>query len=88
MSFSIEGKTAIVTGAANGVGLAISKHFVNMGANVVFADMDEEKLKDEISSFAGEDSTYEERGMGMAIVQGAVENVRSVRFAEDFGQVH
>lgn len=56
MSFSIEGKTAIVTGAANGVGLAIGKHFVNMGANVVFADMDEDKLKDEISDFAGGDS--------------------------------
>jgi len=51
MSFSIEGKTAIVTGAANGVGLAIGKHFVSKGANVVFADMDEDKLKDEISDF-------------------------------------
>jgi len=55
MSFSIEGKTAIVTGAANGVGLAIGKHFVTMGANVMFADMDEEKLKDVISDFASED---------------------------------
>ncbi|MDA7426258.1 SDR family NAD(P)-dependent oxidoreductase [Thalassococcus lentus] len=44
MSFSIEGKTAIVTGAANGVGLAIARHFVNKGANVIFADMDEEQL--------------------------------------------
>ncbi|MFZ7091599.1 SDR family NAD(P)-dependent oxidoreductase [Primorskyibacter sp. 2E233] len=44
MSFSIEGKTAIVTGAANGVGLAIARHFVDKGANVVFADMDETRL--------------------------------------------
>ncbi|MEL6640413.1 MAG: SDR family oxidoreductase [Pseudomonadota bacterium] len=51
MSFSIEGKTAIVTGAANGVGLAIGKHFISHGANVVFADMDEERLKDAISDF-------------------------------------
>ena len=55
MSFSIEGKTAIVTGAANGVGLAIGKHFVNNGARVVFADMDEERLKDEISGLGGDD---------------------------------
>ncbi|SDI74049.1 SDR family NAD(P)-dependent oxidoreductase [Lutimaribacter saemankumensis] len=48
MSFSIAGKTAIVTGAANGIGLAIGKHFVDKGANVVFADMDEEKLIKEI----------------------------------------
>ncbi len=44
MSFSIAGKTAIVTGAANGVGLAIGRHFVEKGANVVFADMDEKTL--------------------------------------------
>ncbi|MFY0622349.1 MAG: SDR family oxidoreductase [Pelagimonas sp.] len=44
MGFSIEGKTAIVTGAANGVGLAIARHFVNKGANVMFADMDETGL--------------------------------------------
>lgn len=52
MSFSIAGKTAIVTGAANGVGLAIGRHFVEMGANVVFADMDEKALNHEV----GEDS--------------------------------
>ncbi|KQI72238.1 oxidoreductase [Loktanella sp. 5RATIMAR09] len=52
MSFSISGKTAIVTGAANGVGLAIGRHFVRMGANVVFADMDEKALIHEIGDEA------------------------------------
>ncbi|PXW68897.1 7-alpha-hydroxysteroid dehydrogenase [Loktanella sp. PT4BL] len=52
MSFSISGKTAIVTGAANGVGLAIGRHFVRMGANVVFADMDEKTLIHEIGDEA------------------------------------
>ena len=47
MSFSITGKTAIVTGAANGVGLAIARQFVDQGANVMFADRDEEKLESE-----------------------------------------
>lgn len=47
MSFSITGKTAIVTGAANGVGLAIARHFAEQGANVVCADIDEAKLIDE-----------------------------------------
>lgn len=56
MSFSISGKTAIVTGAANGVGLAIGRHFVRMGANVVFADMDEKTLVHEI----GEEAQKEE----------------------------
>ncbi|PUB10676.1 SDR family NAD(P)-dependent oxidoreductase [Yoonia sediminilitoris] len=55
MSFSIAGKTAIVTGAANGVGLAIGRHFVKMGANVVFADMDEKGLCHELADEAGKD---------------------------------
>jgi 7-alpha-hydroxysteroid dehydrogenase len=48
MSFSISGKTAIVTGAANGVGLAIAKQFVDKGAKVMFADRDEDRLQDEV----------------------------------------
>ncbi|MGV6850473.1 MAG: SDR family NAD(P)-dependent oxidoreductase [Marinibacterium sp.] len=48
MSFSISGKTAIVTGAANGIGLAIGRQFAEKGANVMFADMDETRLKDEL----------------------------------------
>ena len=48
MSFAISGKTAIVTGAANGVGLAIARHFAREGANVVFADMDEAQLTHEV----------------------------------------
>jgi 7-alpha-hydroxysteroid dehydrogenase len=48
MSFSIAGKTAIVTGAANGIGLAVGRHFADHGANVMFADMDEKRLEKEL----------------------------------------
>lgn len=48
MSFSIAGKTAIVTGAANGIGLAIARQFAEKGANVMFADMDEKALASEL----------------------------------------
>ena len=57
MSFSINGKTAIVTGAANGVGLAIARHFADHGANVVFADMDEEHLVKEVGEAAAKDDS-------------------------------
>ncbi len=57
MSFSISGKTAIVTGAANGVGLAIGRHFLDQGANVVFADMDEEALNRELGELAKEEGS-------------------------------
>ncbi len=55
MSISIAGKTAVVTGAANGVGLAIARHFVDRGANVMFADMDEKKLANELGEDIAED---------------------------------
>ncbi len=49
MSFSIADKTAIVTGAANGIGLAIARQFAENGANVMFADMDEKGLAAELA---------------------------------------
>ncbi|MEM6564167.1 MAG: SDR family oxidoreductase [Pseudomonadota bacterium] len=56
MSFSISGKTAIVTGAANGIGLAIARQFVDKGANVMCADMDERKLLEEWGNQSDEGS--------------------------------
>lgn len=56
MSFSVEGKSAIVTGAANGIGLAIARHLLESGAHVMFADMDEDRLKDELSGDADSDT--------------------------------
>ena len=45
---SLVGKTAIITGAANGVGLSVSKLFCEEGANVVLADIDESTLEEEV----------------------------------------
>ncbi|MCP5072389.1 MAG: SDR family oxidoreductase [Rhodobacteraceae bacterium] len=56
MSFSIEGKTAIITGAANGIGLEISRHFSDQGANVMLVDMDEDKLNAEADAIDGDGS--------------------------------
>ena len=52
MSLSISGKTAIVTGAAKGIGLAVARHFVAKGANVMFADIDEASLEAEVGEEA------------------------------------
>jgi NAD(P)-dependent dehydrogenase (short-subunit alcohol dehydrogenase family) len=40
----LEGRTAVVTGAAGGIGLAIVEAFVAEGMHVVMADMDEQRL--------------------------------------------
>ena len=55
MSLSIQGKTAIITGAANGVGLAIARHFIERGARVMLADRDEAGLIDEVGDAAQEE---------------------------------
>lgn len=56
MSFSIAGKTAIVTGAANGIGLAIARRFLDADANVMLADIDEARLEAELEALsAGEE---------------------------------
>ncbi|MDO9639447.1 MAG: SDR family oxidoreductase [Pseudotabrizicola sp.] len=52
MSLSITGKTAIVTGAAKGIGLAVARHFQAKGANVMFVDIDEDSLDAELGAEA------------------------------------
>jgi NAD(P)-dependent dehydrogenase (short-subunit alcohol dehydrogenase family) len=41
----LEGRAAIVTGAAQGLGLSISKRFLEQGARVLMADLQKEKLQ-------------------------------------------
>lgn len=57
MSFSISGKVAVVTGSANGIGLAIARHFLDQGAHVMFADMDDDRLEAEVAEL-GENARY------------------------------
>lgn len=52
MTLSITGKTAIVTGAAHGIGHAIARHFVDRGARVMFADSDETALHEHLGDTA------------------------------------
>lgn len=50
MSFSISGKNVIVTGAANGIGLAIARQFADKGANVMCADLNEKALAEQLGT--------------------------------------
>jgi 3-oxoacyl-[acyl-carrier protein] reductase len=44
LAFDFRGRTAIVTGAARGIGLELSRFFTAAGAHVVLVDLDREEL--------------------------------------------
>lgn len=54
MAVGLAGKAAIVTGAAQGVGLAIARGLARAGASVMMADADEPRLAAEVAAIAAE----------------------------------
>ncbi len=52
---SLDNKVAIVTGGARGIGLAIARRYLDDGARVVIADVDEAAGKDAVETIAAPD---------------------------------
>ncbi|KAA6463404.1 SDR family oxidoreductase [Acidobacteria bacterium AB60] len=52
MPFSLEGKTAIVTGSGRGIGRAIARRLVAAGASVMLNDLDEHMLQESRESLS------------------------------------
>lgn len=50
----LEGKSAVVTGAAQGIGLAIAQRFVREGARVVIGDVNEDTGREAVRSLGGD----------------------------------
>ena len=59
-----KGKVAVVTGAASGMGLLTAQEFARLGASVVMCDLDEVRLRQEVSRLR---SCEVEKCGGMAI---------------------
>ena len=52
--FSLEGKTAWITGASYGIGFAIAKAFARAGAKIIFNDINQELVDKGLASYAAE----------------------------------
>lgn len=56
-SWTLEGKVALITGAASGIGAAIAETFANAGAELILADIDGQKL-DEVHAQLASQNDY------------------------------
>ena len=81
-----EGKTAIVTGAASGMGRAFAERFAREGMQVVLADIEEEALKTAVRELEQE----EHRVIGVVTNTMSRDSVQALarRAIDEFGKVH
>jgi NAD(P)-dependent dehydrogenase (short-subunit alcohol dehydrogenase family) len=83
MSNELEGKVAIVTGGANGIGRAITEVFVEEGARVVIADIDDEAAV-ELVGLLGPAASFVHTDVSDAdSVQSAIDHAQ-----QQFGALH
>jgi NAD(P)-dependent dehydrogenase (short-subunit alcohol dehydrogenase family) len=83
---NLEGRTAVVTGAASGMGRAFAERFARAGMNVVLADIDERRLTEVAEHVRA-------TGVDAAVVPTDVSDHRAVDALRDatldrFGAVH
>jgi NAD(P)-dependent dehydrogenase (short-subunit alcohol dehydrogenase family) len=79
-------RVAVVTGAASGIGRAMSRRFLEAGMKVVLADIDEEQLKSTLQSL--EDFGTNRLGVPTDVSQAKQVEALARKTIETFGAVH
>lgn len=82
----LEGKTAVITGAARGIGRAIAVCFAKEGANIAFTDL---RLDDNTASLEKELASYGVKAKGYASDASKFGETEEIvnKMAEDFGSI-
>ena len=64
INFDLKNRVAVVTGGAQGFGLAITERFIASGASVVIWDIDEEAIKSAINKINSDKVSYQTVDVG------------------------
>jgi 3-oxoacyl-[acyl-carrier protein] reductase len=81
----LQGRTAIVTGSASGIGQATAHRFAAEGANVIVADLDEEGARREAAAI--EDDSGVARAVPTDVTDGEAVEAMVEATVDDFGSV-
>jgi NAD(P)-dependent dehydrogenase (short-subunit alcohol dehydrogenase family) len=83
---SFEGKTAVVTGGASGIGFALAERFAQARMNVVLADIEESALEQAVAHF----EARQQRVLGVVTNTMRKESIEELfaKSTAEFGNVH
>lgn len=82
-----EGKTAVVTGGASGIGLAMAQSFARRGCRVMILDVEQAALDAALAGFEG-GSNADVRGMRADVTYREQMEDAAARMQAEFGPVH
>ena len=83
--FSLEGKVALITGAAGGIGAELAKGMAGVGASVANCDVDEKRLKELEDAIAAAGGTAKSYRMDVTSSESVKDTVAAV--IRDFSQI-
>ncbi len=83
---SLKGKVALITGAAQGIGLQIANRLAEMGASIAIADLNEEKAQEAAKELG---KSYSVDAKGYAVDVSKTEQLENLigRLSNDFGTI-